>query len=268
MTDEFYYFQVLPVHPQPEPFESLTSYVTRLAEENAIKSPLELCKLLFPDMHPSGLRYMADALPTSVEQLSMATLCSTNRIKQTTFAHLCKKFGRLETAKPGMRFLSGAISDELRYCPECISEKGYYSLLWRFNFITHCSEHECALTTGCQKCGNAIPFLAPPYAIGKCPSCGSDFCKGQSQVRRDESNVLYVRELEYLLLPQEFEQNALEVVKQLGTILMWLRSEKGLLRHEVAKQIKISYEAIALIEHGKQKVGFINIFKYKKLFNL
>ena len=35
-------WNVLPVHPRPQPLESMTSYITRLAEANGLKSMHEL----------------------------------------------------------------------------------------------------------------------------------------------------------------------------------------------------------------------------------
>ena len=40
-----YFFDTLPVHPQPEQLESFTSYLTRLAEANGIQLVSQLLKL-------------------------------------------------------------------------------------------------------------------------------------------------------------------------------------------------------------------------------
>ena len=43
------YFEVLPIHPRPQPMETLTSYLTRLAEANGIPNICRLQPIIFPD---------------------------------------------------------------------------------------------------------------------------------------------------------------------------------------------------------------------------
>lgn len=38
MSDGLYYFDTLPIHPKPQPLESLTSHIARLGQDNGIKS--------------------------------------------------------------------------------------------------------------------------------------------------------------------------------------------------------------------------------------
>ncbi len=42
-------WKVLPLHPQPQPLESMTSYLTRLAEANGLQSINELGALSLED---------------------------------------------------------------------------------------------------------------------------------------------------------------------------------------------------------------------------
>ena len=52
MSEPVDFFDVLPVHPQPLPLESLTSYLMRLAEANHITSMTGLSAICFPGLDP------------------------------------------------------------------------------------------------------------------------------------------------------------------------------------------------------------------------
>ena len=128
-----YYFDTLPVHPQPAYLESLTSYLTRLAEANGLATIRHLFKLCFPT-GPVRLSFQTgDFPPASFGGLPTLTQCTEERLLATTFYHLGKKFNRVLQPRPLAQFLSGGIAYRfLRYCPLCVAERGYYSLLWRF----------------------------------------------------------------------------------------------------------------------------------------
>lgn len=91
-----YYFDTLPLHNPPEQFESFTSYLTRLAEMNGIKSITGLASICSLDNLPYGntLRFLRDCPPLSLGTLELITGCSEATLLRTTFYHLGKKFGR------------------------------------------------------------------------------------------------------------------------------------------------------------------------------
>ena len=64
-TTTFYYFDVLPIHPQPEWLESFTSYLARLAAANHIRTRHRLFSICFPDRHTSHAWTWTDHLPIS-----------------------------------------------------------------------------------------------------------------------------------------------------------------------------------------------------------
>src|SRR5437899_2866598 len=108
-----YYYDVLPLHPQPEYFESLTSYLMRLAEINGILSIDGISALSFPHQDRRITRDIADYPPVSLDKLAIAGACSEETLRQTTFFHLAVKFGRSTLPQPMSRFLSGCISQYL-----------------------------------------------------------------------------------------------------------------------------------------------------------
>src|SRR5712671_1967805 len=87
-----YYFDVFPVHPQPEPLESLTSYLMRLAESNGISSMDGLSAMCFPHQDRRITREIADYPPISFDSLMTVAICSKESLLATTLFHVAAKF--------------------------------------------------------------------------------------------------------------------------------------------------------------------------------
>src|SRR6266487_582099 len=202
-----YYFDTLPLHPQPERLESLTSYLTRLAEINGITSIAAVAAICSLDKIAEGkaVRYMKDYPPVSFGSLQEVTVCTEARLLQTTFYHLGKKFERSTLPYPLSGFLSSSLGKSLRFCPLCLAESPYYSLLWRFLRLRGCSNHGSRLLEWCGFCGQTIPLITPSLRVGICPSCEADLrqCKSMTLTEKEELEALNVsQQLEYLMTPQ------------------------------------------------------------------
>ena len=153
-----YYFETLPLHPPPEYLESCTSYAMRLAEANNLQTMASLSSCFFGEHN--RVRMLDDNLPISLfHSFEIVANGSEIALSSTTFFHLRKKFGRSESPQSIVRFLSGTIASSLRYCPACISDRRYYSLLWRFLLIPGCVHHKCYLLDSCSRCGRSIPIF-------------------------------------------------------------------------------------------------------------
>ena len=182
----------VPLHPPPEPFESMTSYLIRLAEENGLRSMSGFVGLLrisyrrltsictFPD-YPD---------PFALTGLSQITGCPKERLQQTTFLPLVQRFGRGTTPHTLQQFLAGSLASGLRYCPCCLAERSpaYYSLFWRFLAISGCTEHGLQLLDQCGHCLSPLPLLSFPPKLARCPTCQGDLRRGP--VRRQSSEAL------------------------------------------------------------------------------
>lgn len=86
-----YYFDMLPIHPKPERLESLTSYMLRIAEANAIQniSASALLNLLFGDSNITDQwKDLIDFPLVSFGNILKVTHCSASEILATTFFHL------------------------------------------------------------------------------------------------------------------------------------------------------------------------------------
>src|ERR1700737_4236645 len=92
-----YYFDTLPLHPQPKKLESFISYLTRLCEANCISSMWQLGSIAFPGQSMAIVRNFKDYPLPSFEHLQILGRCSQQQLSQTTFYHLGKKFDRATT---------------------------------------------------------------------------------------------------------------------------------------------------------------------------
>src|SRR5690606_5682716 len=261
------YFEALPVHPQPTPMESLTSYLTRIAQANHLKSVDALSVVLFPFQSRRTTRTYADFPPTNWDNLTKAVVSTMPQLLQTTFYHVGAKFGRSVKPQPLSRFLRGAIADKFRFCPKCIAERGYYSLTWRFQLLPGCIEHGCKLIDKCTECGNAVPFLAAPLEIGICPSCGRDLSQlpafQLSSTELQKASKLD-DDLRFLLTPHPNEGEAKQTITELGLRLVAMRFEKGASITQLSSAIGVSPNMIEGIEHGKIALRGASFLGYKQ----
>src|SRR5256885_2113505 len=79
-------WKVLPLHPQPQPLESFTSYIMRLAEANGLKSINELATLA--DTRWSRVHTSPDYPCPPYEGLARITGCTETRLGRMTFLPL------------------------------------------------------------------------------------------------------------------------------------------------------------------------------------
>src|SRR6266496_2801906 len=114
-------WKVLPLHPRPQPLESMTSYITRLAEANGLQSINELGALA-GGMRLSSLKRRPDYPASAYSGLAQITGHPEERWLDMTFFHLVQHFGRSMHPNPLHRFLAGSLAPCLRYCPSCLAE--------------------------------------------------------------------------------------------------------------------------------------------------
>ena len=246
-----YYFETLPVHPPPERLESFTSYLTRLAEANGLRSMGALASTCFFDEYVRTMRWQKDTPPVSFGQLPIAAVCHPSELLATTFFHLGKKFERPGQPQSLAHFLSGAIARFLRYCPQCIAETPYYRLTWRFLPLSGCVRHNTRLLSICGHCDHSIPVFTSPFKIGICPHCQGDLrlCQAATLTTEEFNSVVAdTQELEFLLLPQPWEASA--NAKRMGAYFADLRLKRHLTVAQVAGLIGTTRHGVEAVEYG------------------
>jgi len=245
------YFDTLPLHPGPQPLESLTSYLTRIAEVNGISHLSGLNAFLGDHSHISS---PADYPPRSFGMLPTLTAQSEAQLLETTFYHAGKKFVRVGQPRTLARFFSGLIASSLRFCPPCLEEDLFYRLPWRFLSLRGCPRHACRLLEHCSSCGCPIPVFAFPLRIGVCPSCKRDL-RTSVAPRLTEEELQEAskasQELEFLLCPHPWETTEPALREKLGREFMLLRYNKQLKRMDVSAETAISKAILEAIELGR-----------------
>ncbi len=201
-----YYFEVLPVHKPPLPLESLTSFVSRLAWDNRIRSVRGISAVCFPTQAWQLTRKLSDIQPLDMVGLSQVAVCSESRLLETTFHHLAVKFGRSTNPQAVSSFLSGTLSASVRYCTQCLRTDAilYYRLHWRFLMLEGCAVHGCKLLERCWRCGEVVPLFAAPFQLGTCHVCGADLRDGEAEnlsTQEWEATRTTYADLEFYLAP-------------------------------------------------------------------
>lgn len=253
-----YYFDTLPLHPPPEPLESLVSYLIRLSEENGILHTSGL-DALTGQKASTTIRVWSD-YPRAFETLQRLTLCSADVLLKTTFYHLGRKFGLSSGGRNGLQiFLSGSVNTRsLRYCPMCLSERSYYPLTWRFLAVQGCHLHACQILEQCGHCGSTIPGHANRLRMACCPECNGDLrtCPAPLlSVEEHRNAVSRFEDLEFLLSPQPWEESDDTLPKLIGQEFALLRRAKGLTLKEVSQQMGLSLSSIKMMEHSSSASG-------------
>ena len=169
-----YHFELLPVHPRPEIGESLSSFITRVAELNQIESYTELSMRLF-SKH-KGLKYNGDydLSPRKFIDCKRVVNIKTKNLRALTFYYLTENLGRPNSSLGISSFLKESVCTTLRVCPLCLQEKGYYQLIWRIMDIKYCHIHKCKLIGTCDQCGKELSLFSMPFKILHCSNCDMD----------------------------------------------------------------------------------------------
>src|SRR6266436_7419240 len=229
-------WKVLPLRPQPQPFESITSYIIRLAEANGLQSINELGTLaggmIFSDLKNPD--YPAAAYPG----LAQITGYPEERWFDMTFFHLLQHFGYAMNRYSLHRFFQGSLASSLRYCPLCLAAHApaYYSLLWRFLVLPGCIEHRVSFLDQCCHCSSPLPLLRPIPQLTTCSTCQGDLRSGvPSLLESDvlEPTIRRTNDLKMLLTPgsRPLEKDQAKLV---GKRFQLLRLKRGLWIPEVA----------------------------------
>lgn len=248
-----HYFDSLPVHPQPLPLESFTSYLIRLAESNRITFAKAWAAVLFPHRKQGIRREAADLLPLSFGALPILARCTEEQLRATTLFHVGQKFGRSTLPQHLGRFLNGSIAPYLRYCPACIAEQGFYSLVWRFLNIQGCPTHADNLLDECPHCENRVPLFASPLKIGVCSVCDGDLSQGNAVALTSAELQLVdvqIQDIKFLLQPNPIKSESKQLLLYIGKQFVQARQARKQTRLEIAEILQIKIDEVAGIEVG------------------
>lgn len=195
---------------------------------------------MMPDYHERNVRNLSDFTPPRVEVIASATARTSSEIRALTFHHLVQNLGRASGSQPQSKFLSGSVDTYLRYCPICLEERGYRSLLWRFSDLQVCKEHQVALLDQCPHCMERIPLFPNTLDMFCCPNCGGNLSHIECEYTAPDE-LAYSTELsellELLLVPSELQSAGLsqQLAMNIGSRLQRIRKVIGITRDDIRK---------------------------------
>ncbi len=261
-------WKLLPLHPQPQPLESFSSYLTRLGEANGLRSLRELEALA--GAHTGGQSALLDPDYPSAAYGGLAQLsgCAEARLKSTTFLHLGQRFGRASHPLTLHRFLQDSLASCLRYCPRCLAEQStlYYSLTWRFLAVSGCVAHRSVLLDCCGHCGSVLPLLPRTPRMACCPACRGDVrACAAARLSAEEVQIAErrIRDLEFLLSCRSLGATDRSMV-DVGTQFAARRQQAHLTTAEAAHRMGGEEQVVLAIEYGSRfkKAAFGEYLRY------
>ncbi len=242
----------LPLHPQPQPLESFTSYLLRLAEANGLRSIYEIAQLAGAKNAWSWIHF-ADFPHSADTNLAQIAGCTPAQLMMATFLPIAQIFGYpSHHTKPLHRFFQESLAKGLRYCPSCLTEyTPYYRLPWRFLALPGCIKHGCAFLDQCGHCGSVLPHLSRSSRMAWCGTCQNDLRTCYSvPLSSQEKHLAHIRmyDLEFLLSSTR-QLGGDAPAKILGMCFARLRQQKKLSITEVAHLMDKDEEVILDIEY-------------------
>ncbi len=237
------YFDLLPVRPEPLPFESLTSYIGRLGDANGFVSRHQFVQFCFPD---ESSTFVHEFTGLNLRPLADVTGFSVHTLLPLTFQPLVRRFYPQIKRSTITQALIHMLVSHRRYCPQCLSEHGYDSLLWRFNEIRGCLRHDCALVEVCPHCQQSLPYLSVVLAMHGCPHCGQDLRTAQPDAWSDDDRQwTAVRQSDYTFLMGMRQPDERQ---QLGTFLQQHRLAAGHTETRTARDLAIRLYVLRRVE--------------------
>ena len=182
---------LLPIHPQPQKEELLSSWITRLATENRLYSHVFLKQLfdfdepvLTRDLDrlesPALLQLISSATSHKIQSIEKLKL---NSYEGEVFEHL-NSIGNTHWVLPLKIYHRTRKGKGITYCPLCLKNDRikYFRKSWRLAFVTFCNLHNCLLLDRCHYCHASVDYQRvgvgcrdyelPNMDLSVCHCCG------------------------------------------------------------------------------------------------
>jgi hypothetical protein len=248
-----YIFEVFPVHPRPQPLEALTSYLSRLAAANGIRSCGGLLRCVFPN-YTRYAYHMTDFPLKNWDALPQVAALTVAELQAMTFYSVGQNLG-CSTFLSYRHLLKGCIASHFRYCPHCLKEQGYAPLTWRFTLLAGCTRHNIYLHDTCPHCEQPLPLLQTGE-LSLCPLCGGDLCQPSSSqpLSPEMARLTRVRTADLTSLLQS------PTMDTVG----WqpAREAAGVTLAEMARSLRCSRRRILVMEWGQGTLSLPDILLY------
>jgi len=205
---------------------------------------------------PNYTRYayhITDFPLPSWDALPQTTLLPPDALQAMTFYYVNQHFGQLGETQ-SRHPLRGCLVPHFRYCPVCLAENGYASLLWRFTLLTGCPQHQIRFQEACPICGHVLP-LFQLRALRYCPNCHGHLCEVATEtLPRDEvdANAVHAADLTVLLQPPRSNRGAWQTAREAA----------GLSMGDMARALGVSRRRVSVFEWGRTGMNLTLVLRY------
>ena len=264
---ESWFFDTLPLRPEPFLGECLSGYLLRLADLNGYDIFWDMVGDLFLTWDaPQQIHKLKWEYPLKEwGRIPLRTGLKPSELTQLTMLPWVRKFRvlpRLDSSiymSPG-HFLKNLVNPVLRVCPFCLQSQPYLRLIWRLLPVTACLEHGCLLQENCSACGAMLTPVSQDHRHLHCPTCGADL-RSLSTIMASKDTLSVQRRRQddfcFLLDPAtaivqtgvDTEHNPSHSI---GLKFRYIRYQAGLSARAMAKQANLTIAAMRSIEQGLQ----------------
>ncbi|MGE7763822.1 TniQ family protein [Peribacillus sp. NPDC096540] len=165
--------------------ESMTSYITRLAEVHCIKLGTLVNKVIAPTLNKDFILQSAkrggNRFYDGAKALNGVSKSSKDLVEAVEKLTLRNDLMNLNLTKwEEVLTCRGLMKESLSWCPSCLREfrnkygYEYFPLLWFIKPVKYCYVHQTKLITKCEDCKKGIPVLHRNSLNGRCPYCNSN----------------------------------------------------------------------------------------------
>ncbi len=171
------FIRTFTIRPKLIQGESLSSYIIRTANLNAISSISEIWQLV--KKHEiykvdRNFFYKFDLFPSDIVHLSDLSILlniKANVLVAHSFEPIVSFFYPGSAGK--MIFGKEIELKHRRFCRSCLKENGAFQLLWQVKDIHMCHKHFTRIESKCHRCGREQPYLKKNHIEHlKCNCCG------------------------------------------------------------------------------------------------
>ncbi|MUK89314.1 hypothetical protein GMD78_13125 [Ornithinibacillus sp. L9] len=212
----------LTIRPKPFEYESLSTYVLRVAKANCL-SITDIASLIYSKYEIQYFyksKYRLDLYKTfDITKLGEILKKSEKQLLNKTFIPLLTKLSIIYNWENGSSPITRVLIEtrNRKYCPDCLSEFGYYNLIWQFNDIDLCNIHLKKLRNTCPYCHKEQRYFSETLVNMKCHDCGGDLTYVSNENTKTKSKEYIISQNriydDYKFLLNTMENNIVSSIK-------------------------------------------------------
>lgn len=161
------------IRTKMKPYESITSAIYRMANDNLCPTPSWVWGIVAPKNTQICTGSLGD--PDVISALAILNKCHENEIYFATvhsFAHMIYGSNTKYMDKSAVKGVVRQTTPQ--YCPICMSESNYHRVFWDILFVTLCTKHGIVLQDVCPSCKKQLNISE--ILKNRC-KCGLDLLK-------------------------------------------------------------------------------------------